>query len=66
MFRQIIELPIMDEETYEKSLILYVNLGEPRQIAGEYFIPIIYFSTKIVMARNTKTSFVKVKIIEYF
>jgi len=30
---QIIELPIMDEETYEKSLILYVNLGEPRQIA---------------------------------
>jgi len=30
---QIIELPIIDEETYEKSLILYVNLGEPRQIA---------------------------------
>lgn len=54
MFRQIIELPIMDEETYEKSLILYVNLGEPRQIAGEYFLQIIYFSTKISMARDTK------------
>eukprot|EP00088_Acartia_fossae_P055839 TRINITY_DN6489_c0_g2_i1.p1 TRINITY_DN6489_c0_g2~~TRINITY_DN6489_c0_g2_i1.p1 ORF type:complete len:540 (-),score=61.04 TRINITY_DN6489_c0_g2_i1:285-1697(-) len=30
---KIIELPIMDEESYEKSLIMYVNLGEPRQIA---------------------------------
>eukprot|EP00088_Acartia_fossae_P032914 TRINITY_DN3368_c0_g1_i10.p1 TRINITY_DN3368_c0_g1~~TRINITY_DN3368_c0_g1_i10.p1 ORF type:complete len:915 (+),score=341.46 TRINITY_DN3368_c0_g1_i10:160-2904(+) len=28
-----IELPIIDEESYEKSLIMYVNLGEPRQIA---------------------------------
>jgi len=30
---KIIELPIMDEESYEKSLIMYVNIGEPRQIA---------------------------------
>lgn len=30
---KIIELPIIDEESYEKSLIMYVNLGEPRQIA---------------------------------
>merc|ERR1719354_470637 len=29
---KIIELPITDEESYEKSLIMYVNLGEPRQI----------------------------------
>merc|ERR1712168_1364987 len=28
-----IELPITDEESYEKSLIMYVNIGEPRQIA---------------------------------
>jgi len=28
-----IELPIIDEESYEKSLIMYINLGEPRQIA---------------------------------
>jgi len=28
-----IELPIVDEESYEKSLIMYINLGEPRQIA---------------------------------
>jgi len=28
-----IELPIIDEESYEKSLIMYVNIGEPRQIA---------------------------------
>merc|ERR1711970_666624 len=30
---KIIELPIIDEESYEKSLIMYVNIGEPRQIA---------------------------------
>jgi len=30
---KIIELPVMDEESYEKSLIMYVNIGEPRQIA---------------------------------
>merc|ERR1719266_1276474 len=30
---KIIELPILDEESYEKSLIMYLNLGEPRQIA---------------------------------
>merc|ERR1711937_688797 len=30
---KIIELPIEDEESYEKSLIMYVNIGEPRQIA---------------------------------
>merc|ERR1719495_1861763 len=31
-----IELPITDEESYEKSLIMYVNIGEPRQIAEAY------------------------------
>jgi len=30
---KVIELPIIDEESYEKSLIMYINLGEPRQIA---------------------------------
>ena len=25
----------MDEESYEKSLIMYVVIGEPRQIAGK-------------------------------
>jgi len=28
-----IELPVIDEESYEKNLIMYVNIGEPRQIA---------------------------------
>jgi len=28
-----IEIPIMDEESYEKSLLMYVVIGEPRQIA---------------------------------
>lgn len=33
--RKIIEIPIMDEEAYEKNLIMYVNIDEPRHIAGE-------------------------------
>jgi len=31
---KIITIPILDEESYEKNLILYVNIGEPRHIAG--------------------------------
>merc|ERR1719516_576569 len=30
---KIISLAIMDEESYEKNLIMYVNIGEPRHIA---------------------------------
>merc|ERR1712147_313234 len=30
---KIIEIPIMDEEAYEKNLIMYVNIDEPRHIA---------------------------------
>jgi len=30
---KIIEIPILDEESYEKSLIMYVNIEEPRHIA---------------------------------
>merc|ERR1711933_362952 len=32
---KIIEIPILDEESYEKNLIMYVNIEEPRHIAGE-------------------------------
>merc|ERR1712165_539198 len=30
---KVISIPILDEESYEKNLIMYVNIGEPRQIA---------------------------------
>ena len=35
IYRKIIEIPIIDEEAYEKNLIMYVNIDEPRHIAGE-------------------------------
>jgi hypothetical protein len=35
LFRKLIPLAVIDEESYEKSLIMYVNIGEPRHIAGE-------------------------------
>ena len=38
MCRKTISLEIVDEESYEKNLIMYVNIGEPRQIAGEFFV----------------------------
>ena len=37
-FRKTISLEITDEESYEKNLIMYVNIGEPRQIAGTFLI----------------------------
>ena len=38
LYRKTISLEIVDEESYEKNLIMYVNIGEPRQIAGEFFV----------------------------
>ena len=38
IYRKTISLEIVDEESYEKNLIMYVNIGEPRQIAGEFFV----------------------------
>jgi hypothetical protein len=35
LIRKMIPLAIIDEESYEKSLIMYVNIGEPRHIAGK-------------------------------
>ena len=37
-FRKTISLEITDEESYEKNLIMYVSIGEPRQIAGTLLI----------------------------
>merc|ERR1719464_1642104 len=31
---KIITIPILDEESYEKNLVMYVNIGDPRHIAG--------------------------------
>merc|ERR1712012_480304 len=33
--KKIIEIPITDEEAYEKNVIMYVVIGDPRHIAGE-------------------------------
>ncbi len=32
--RKIIEIPIVEEDTYEKNVVLYCSIGEPRHIAG--------------------------------
>ena len=34
-YRKTIEIPIIDEESYEKNLVMFVAIGEPRQIAGK-------------------------------
>merc|ERR1719402_1089951 len=31
---KIITIPILDEESYEKNLVMYVTIGDPRHIAG--------------------------------
>ena len=32
---KIIEIPIIEEDVYEKNAIMYVCIGEPRHIAGK-------------------------------
>lgn len=41
IIRKTISLEITDEESYEKNLIMYVNIGEPRQIYGESLMLIV-------------------------
>ena len=35
-YRKYIEIPIMEEDSYEKNVVMYVVIGEPRHIAGNY------------------------------
>ena len=42
--RKIIEIPITDEEAYEKNVIMYVVIGDPRHIAGNDYLSVLYFS----------------------
>ncbi len=37
IFSKHIEIPIMEEDSYEKNVVMYVSIGEPRHIAGKYF-----------------------------
>ena len=41
IIRKTISLEITDEESYEKNLIMYVNIGEPRQIYGKMLVLIV-------------------------
>lgn len=37
-----IEIPIMEEDSYEKNVVMYVVIGEPKHIAGNglfYYLP---------------------------
>ena len=42
--RKIIEIPITDEEAYEKNVIMYVVIGDPRHIAGNDYLNVLRFS----------------------
>ena len=35
-YRKTIEIPIMEEDSYEKNVVMYVVIGEPRHIAGNF------------------------------
>ena len=36
IYSKTIEIPISEEDTYEKNVVMYVVIGEPRHIAGIY------------------------------
>merc|ERR1712126_688484 len=60
---KIIELPIIDEESYEKSLIMYVNIGEPRQIAEGKEGEGIYYSVLDAKDPETLTEEEKIALL---
>ena len=64
--RKIIELPVMDEESYEKSLIMYVNIGEPRQIAGTSHNNTSTQTKEFKDIRDAKWSMIKHTFIVFF
>lgn len=37
-FRQIIPLVILEEGSYEKDVLFYVNIGEPQMVGGKFNI----------------------------
>ncbi len=44
--RKTISIPIIEEESYEKNVVMYVNLGEPKHIAGMWNSPVsLHFYT---------------------
>ncbi len=52
LFRKLIPLVIIDEESYEKSLIMYVNIGDPRHIAGKVAECRLFLEVKLLERRN--------------
>ena len=48
----------MDEESYEKSLLMYVVIGEPRQIAGRLNMQIKTFDTLETLIFNIYIFFI--------
>ena len=35
-YRKFLEIPILEEDSYEKNVVMYVVIGEPRHIAGNF------------------------------
>jgi hypothetical protein len=52
LLRKLIPLVIIDEESYEKSLIMYVNIGDPRHIAGKVAECRLFLEVKFLERRN--------------
>ena len=48
--RKTIEIPISEEDSYEKNVVMYVVIGEPRHIAGN----LIFFSQMFLLTSHTK------------
>ena len=50
LFRKYIEIPIIEEESYEKNVVMYVQIGEPEHIAGMCILFHFLFSTFIELS----------------
>ena len=51
LYRQVIPLVILEEGSYEKDVLFYVNIGEPQMVGGKFKI-VVHLSFTILVIDN--------------
>jgi hypothetical protein len=62
LFRQIIPLVILEEGSYEKDVLFYVNLGEPQMIGGNFNIVVLFDATRTLRRRRRLVHFTHISL----
>ena len=65
--RKTIEIPISEEDSYEKNVVMYVVIGEPRHIAGNLnFFSLMFLLTSAYQGSIEIQCLAKKSVFFYF